>query len=77
MYYHPAYPFHNTSTLAKLHQNSLTQAARHKSVASRCDNTWTATSGGSIARSGGSWMVVESVILVLLQDLQDVWPISG
>ncbi len=72
----PTDPFHRTSTLARLDQNSLTQPARHKSVASSCDNTCTATSGGSVARSGRSCgCIAPGVSRMLEQDLQDACPI--
>ena len=44
--------FQRSSTLARLHHSSFTQAARQRSVASKCESTSTATSGGSNAKSG-------------------------
>lgn len=46
------HPFHSNSTLARLHHPSFTQEARQRSVASRCDKTCTANSGGRVTRSG-------------------------
>ena len=46
------HPFHSSSTLARLHQPSFTQDARQRSVASRWERTWTASSGGKVTRSG-------------------------
>lgn len=57
------------------HQSSFTQEARHRSVASKWESTWTASSGGRVVRSGklSSWKALS--FSLPRQCRQDTWPI--